>query len=73
MLMTMKIILFLKRGFPSCSIALGKPTFSYRIDRFPSEFMIMNTVLSMYPEACMKSIGFKGAAGVAVPVLNGEG
>jgi len=35
--------------------------------------MIMNTVLSMYPEACMKSIGFKGAAGVAVPVLNGEG
>lgn len=71
--MTMKIILFLKCGFPICSIALGKPTFPYGIDRFLSEFMIMNTVLSMYPEACMKSIGFKGAAGVAVPVLNGEG
>ena len=71
--MTMKIILFLKCGFPSCSIALGKPTFPYGTDRFLYEFMIMNTVLSMYPEACMKSIGFKGAAGVAVPVLNGEG
>lgn len=35
--------------------------------------MIMNTFLSTYPEACMNSIGFKGAAGVAVPVLNGEG
>ena len=73
--MTMKIILFLKCGFPSFSIALGKPTFPYPygIDRFPSEFMIMSTILSMYPEVCMNNIGFKGAAGVAVPVLNGEG
>ena len=29
--------------------------------------MIMSTILSMYPEACMNSIGFKGAAGVAMP------
>lgn len=35
--------------------------------------MIMNTILSMYPEVCMNNIGFEGAAGVAVPVLNGEG
>lgn len=35
--------------------------------------MIMNTVLSKYPEVCMNNIGFKGAAGVAMPVLNGEG
>ena len=35
--------------------------------------MIMSTILSMYPEACMNSIGFKGAAGVETPVLNGEG
>jgi hypothetical protein len=27
----------------------------------------------MYPEVCMNNIGFKGVAGVAVPVLNGEG
>lgn len=71
--MTMKIILFLKKLLPSCPITPGKPTFPYGTDGFPSEFMIMNTVLSKYPEVCMKSIGFKGAAGVAVPVLNGEG
>ena len=71
--MTMKIILFLKCGFPSCSIALGKPTFPYGTDGFPYEFMIMNTVLSMYPEACMNDIGFKGAAGVAMPILSREG
>ena len=35
--------------------------------------MIMSTILSMYPEACMNSICFKGAAGLAMPVLNGEG
>ena len=35
--------------------------------------MIMRTLLSMYPEVCMNNIGFKGAAGVAMPVLNGEG
>ncbi|WP_315549366.1 hypothetical protein [Lautropia mirabilis] len=69
----MKIILFLKCGHPSGSIALGKPTFPDGTDGFSSEFMIMNTLLSTYPEACMNSIGFKGAAGVAVPVLNGEG
>ena len=71
--MTMKIILFLKCGFPSCSIALGKPTFPYGTVGLSSEFMIMRTLLSMYPEVCMNNIGFKGAAGVAVPVLNGEG
>ena len=69
----MKIILFLKCGFPSCSIALGKPTFPYGTVGLPSEFMIMRALLSMYPEVCMNNIGFKGAAGVAVPVLNGEG
>jgi len=73
MLMTMKIILFLKERLPSCPIAPGKPTFPYGTDGFPSEFMIMNTVLSKYPEVCMNNIGFKCAAGVAVPVLNGEG
>ena len=73
MLITMKIILFLKCGFPSCSIALGKPTFPYGTVGLSSEFMIMRTLLSMYPEVCMNNIGFKGAAGVAVPVLNGEG
>lgn len=71
--MTMKIILFLKCGFPICSIALGKPTFPYGTAGFLSEFMIMKALLSMYPEVCMNNIGFKGAAGVAVPVLNGEG
>ena len=71
--MTMKIILFLKERLPSCPLAPGKPTFPYGTDGFPSEFMIMNTVLSKYPEVCMNNIGFKGAAGVAVPVLNGEG
>ena len=77
MLITMKIILFLKRLLPSCpntpENAPKKPTFPYGTDGFPSEFMIMNTILSMYPEVCMNNIGFKGAAGVAVPVLNGEG
>jgi len=29
--------------------------------------------LSKYPGVGMTTIGFKGAAGVAVPVLNGEG
>ena len=35
--------------------------------------MIMNTVLSKYPEVCMNNIGFKGAAGVAMPILSREG
>ena len=73
MLITMKIILFLKRGLPSCPIAPGKPTFPYGTAGFLSEFMIMKALLSIYPEVCMNNIGFKGAAGVAVPVLNGEG
>ena len=73
MLITMKIILFLKERLPSCPIAPGKGTFPYGTVGLSSEFMIMRTLLSMYPEVCMNNIGFKGAAGVAVPVLNGEG
>lgn len=73
MLITMKIILFLKKLLPSCPNAREKPTFPYGTDGFSSEFMIMITILSKYPEVCMNNIGFKGAAGVAVPVLNGEG
>lgn len=35
--------------------------------------MIMERFLSIYSEACMNNLGFKGAAGVAMPVLDGEG
>ena len=73
MLMTMQIILFIKTGLRRWSPVPGNPAFPYGTDSFSSEFMIMNTVLSKYPEVCMNNIGFKGAAGVAVPVLNGEG
>lgn len=51
----------------------GSQLFPYGTVGLPSEFMIMRALLSMYPEVCMNNIGFKGAAGVAVPVLNGEG
>lgn len=51
----------------------GSQLFPYETDGLPYEFMIMRTLLSMYPEVCMNNIGFKGAAGVAVPALNGEG
>lgn len=77
MLITMKIILFLKRLLPICpnapENAPEKPTFPYGTDGFSSEFMIMNTILSKYPEVCMNNIGFKGAAGVAMPILSREG